>query len=143
MISAGFIACRFLEDDDAVAQALAKIADSQVRLENKQKEIQKQLEELQIELEKEMKIAMDNLPEEMKGELEQIDSEIEKASDEREKLLEAIRSDISEKVAAVAEKKEQKMVLGVAYERNYFYKDPSFEDLTDLSLVKLQTAENK
>ena len=121
----------------------AKIADSQVRLENKQKEIQKQLEELQIELEKEMKIAMDNLPEEMKGELEQIDSEIEKASDEREKLLEAIRSDISEKVAAVAEKKEQKMVLGVAYERNYFYKDPSFEDLTDLSLVKLQTAENK
>lgn len=125
------------------ARMKAKIADSQARLQAKQAEIQENLKKLNEEIETRIQEGLANLPAELKTKFEEIDSKMAKMEDERDKLIEGMRGDISTHVASVAEKKNEKIVLGLTYERNYFYKDPSFEDLTDLTSVKLQTAEKK
>lgn len=125
------------------ARMKAKIADSQTRLQAKQAEIQENLKKLNAEIETRIQEGLANLPAELKTKFEEIDGKMAKMEDEREKLIEGMRKDIGTQVAAVAEKKNEEIVLGLTYERNYFYKDPSFEDLTDLTSVKLQTAEKK
>lgn len=125
------------------ARMKAKIADSQGQLEAKRTEIQESLKKLTEEIQTRITEGLANLPEELKAKFDEIDEKMAKMEDEREKLIDGMRQDISTQVASVAEKKSEKMVLGLTYERNYFYKDPSFEDLTDLTSVKLQTAEKK
>lgn len=125
------------------ARMKAKIAESRARLEKKQEEIKAQLDKLSEEIRKRVEESLANLPKEMKAKFDEIDGKITKLEDERDKLMESIRKDVSDQVAGVAEKKNQKMVLGLTFERNYWYKDPSFEDLTDLASVRMQTSEKK
>lgn len=125
------------------ARMKAKIADSRARLEKKQEEIQKQLKAINEKVTADVEKSLASLPKEMKAKFDEIDGKITKLEDERDKLVESIRKDVSDQVAGVAEKKNQKMVLGLTFERNYWYKDPSFEDLTDLASVRMQTSEKK
>jgi hypothetical protein len=121
----------------------AKMDESRIRLETKQQEVQANLERLNKEIGDRIEKGLANLPKEIKDKLEDVDQKVEKVQEERKNLVTSMRKDIDAQVAGVAEKKEQKMVLGLTYERNYFYKDPSFEDLTDLSQVRIQQMEKK
>jgi len=134
-----------LESKKAALQARmqAKMAESRARLEAKQAEVQASLEKLNAEIGERIEKGLANLPEEVQAKLKEIDANIEKIQEERKLLADSMRLDIDKQVAGIAEKKNQTMVLGLTYERNYFYKDPSFEDLTELSQVRVQQMEKK
>ena len=119
-------------------QMEAKMAQSRTRLEAKQKEVEASLTKIEEEIQKQIAAGLANLPEDVKAELSSIDEKIENLGEETKKLYKSIRSDIDTQVAGIAKDKEETMVIGV-----YQYKDPSFQDLTDLSQVRIQQMETK
>ncbi|MFA5508668.1 MAG: hypothetical protein WC423_24805, partial [Vulcanimicrobiota bacterium] len=116
----------------------AKVADSRIRLETKQKEITASLDKVSEEIQKRISEQLAKLPEEMSGEIKEVDEQIKKLQEESEKLYGSIRTDIDSQVAGIAKDKNEEMVIGA-----YRYVDPSFQDLTDLSQVRVQQMENK
>ena len=116
----------------------AKVADSRARLEAKQDEVEANLKKLSDEIQKRIEKELANLPEELSGDLKKVDEEITTLKEESEKLYESIRADIDTQVAGIAKDKKEEMVIGA-----YQYADPSFQDLTDLSQVRVQQMEKK
>lgn len=120
------------------AQVEAKMAQARVQLEAKQDEVQKNLEKLNDTIGARIEKELANLPEPVKLKIKEVDDKIVTLQEESKKLYDSIREDIDEQVGGVAKDKNQEMVIGA-----YRYKDPSFQDLTDLSQVRVQQMEKK
>ncbi|PCI15275.1 MAG: hypothetical protein COB68_13065, partial [SAR202 cluster bacterium] len=95
--------------------------------------LEEELQKLEIDIQKRITAGMKNLPEDVQKRMAEVEEEIKTVTEESKKLMEAMREDINGSVAGIAEKKKEEMVLGLTPERTYFYKDPSFTDLTDLA----------
>ena len=124
-------------------QLEAKMETSRKHLEEKQKQVEEELQKLEIDIQKRITTGMKNLPEDVQKRMAEVEEEIKTVTEESKKLMEAMREDINGSVAGIAEKKKEEMVLGLTPERTYFYKDPSFTDLTDLAQVRVQQLEKK
>lgn len=125
------------------AQLEAKMAQSRTQLENKQKQVEAELQKLEKEIQARISTGLANLPDDVQKRMKEVDEKIEKVKEETKALYASLNEDINKSVGGVAEKKKEEMVLGITYERNYFYKDESFNDLTDLAQVRVQQMENK
>lgn len=119
-------------------QMEAKMAEAEQRLKKKQAEVEANLKKVEEEITKRMEAGMANLPADIKTQMDEVDGKIEKLTEESKKLYESIRQDIDVQVGGIAKDKKQEMVIGA-----YRFKDPSFEDLTDLSTVRVQQMEAK
>ena len=120
------------------AQVEAKMAQAREQLEAKSDEVQANLEKLNNDIGLRIEKELANLPEPVKLKIKEVDDKIVALQEESKKLYDSIREDIDLQVGGVAKDKNQEMVIGA-----YRYKDPSFQDLTDLSQVRVQQMEKK